>query len=279
MSVLGTILLTAAVPVTVLLVLALVTIVGPTRLRRFGEDYRARIRQSAPALALLGSLLLINNLLRSAGTDLSWVIGWNLTGAIFAIEGTFVAVLQSVIPAFLTPVFAAIYIVGYVFLLVFPLVAYVVLRDGGYLRETAYAYSVNYGLGLVCYILVVAYGPRNLMPDLVEPLLYTAWPESQLLVSEVNTNTNVFPSLHSSLALTVALMAHRTRDTYPAWFPIATGLAIGVVISTMYLGIHWATDVVAGAVLALIAVRVARYVERRRPWDRGRNPSSSSVSG
>lgn len=276
---LDTILLTVAVPVVALHVLSLVTIVGPSRLRRFREDYRTRIRRAAPALGLLGGLLLANNLLRSAGADLSWIIGVNLTGMIYGIEGTFVAVLQSVVPSALTPVFAAIYTVGYVFLLVFPLVAYGILEDTSYIRETAYAYSVNYALGLVFYIIVVAYGPRNLMPDLVEPLLYTAWPESQLLVSEINTNTNVFPSLHTSLAVTVTLMAHRTRRAYPAWFPIATVLAVGVVISTMYLGIHWATDVVAGVILALVAVRVGVYMEAQRPWERGRNTTKETISG
>lgn len=261
---LGVVLLTVGLPVAFLLVLAGVTIIGRERFGQFRREYRDRVRASAPAVVFLGALLVLNHLLRAVGGELSWLIGWNVTGAIYAFEGGVVAGLQSVVPSILTPVFAATYLVGYVFLLVFPLIAYLVLRDGKYLRETAYAYSINYGVGLACYLAFIAYGPRNLMPDLVEPLLYTAWPESQLLTSQVNTNTNVFPSLHSSLSLTAALLAYRTRDIYPTWVPVAAALALAVMFSTMYLGIHWATDVLAGAVLAVLAVRASVYIEAHR---------------
>ncbi|MDZ7730656.1 MAG: phosphatase PAP2 family protein [Natrialbaceae archaeon] len=90
-------------------------------------------------------------------------------------------------------------------------------------------------------------------------MLYDSYPTYQYLTSEVNRNTNVFPSLHASLATTVALFAVRTREFYPRWVPIAIFLAISVSVSTMYLAIHWATDVIAGVALAVISVRLARY--------------------
>ena len=95
------------------------------------------------------------------------------------------------------------------------------------------------------------------MPDMVQSLLYDALPRFQLLTSQINTNTNVFPSLHTSLSATVALLAVRTRDIYPRWLPVAAVLATLVALATMYLGIHWAIDVVAGLVLATGAVAVA----------------------
>ena len=152
------------------------------------------------------------------------------------------------------------------FLLAFPVVAYFLLPDARPIREMTVAYSLNYALGVVCYVLFIAYGPRNVMPDLVDQLLYTHWPESQLLTSEVNSNVNVFPSLHTSLAVTVAALAYRTREAYPTWLPIATVLALSVVISTMYLGIHWGIDVLAGIGLAAISVAAAVWLtdpERR----------------
>jgi membrane-associated phospholipid phosphatase len=153
--------------------------------------------------------------------------------------------------------FSYVYVYGYSFLLVFPLLAGLWLSQTRYLRQTVIAYTVNYALGLLCYLLFVAYGPRNYMPDLVQPLLYDAIPRFQLLTSEVNANTNVFPSLHTSLSVTVALLARRVRDAYPLWYPVAAFLAANVALSTMVLGIHWATDVVAGVALGGFSVWVA----------------------
>jgi membrane-associated phospholipid phosphatase len=73
----------------------------------------------------------------------------------------------------------------------------------------------------------------------------------------VNTNTNVFPSLHTSLSITVALIAWQTRRQYPLWTAVSVPIAASVVISTMYLGIHWAIDVLAGALMAWVIVRLA----------------------
>jgi membrane-associated phospholipid phosphatase len=155
---------------------------------------------------------------------------------------------------------------GYSFLLVFPLLAGLWLSETTHLRRTVLAYTVNDAVGLLCYLVFVAYGPRNYMPDLVQPLLYDAIPRFQLLTSEVNANTNVFPSLHTSLSVTVILFAWRTRDPYPRWLAIAAVIGVSVVISTMYLGIHWGTDVVAGTVLAVVSFEIGtRGVDR---WHR-----------
>jgi len=151
---------------------------------------------------------------------------------------------------------------GYVYLLVFPLLAYAVLDDSRPLEQLAVAYSVNYALGLVCYVLFVAYGPRNLLGDTVESFLYTHHPQFQFLTSEVNSNTNVFPSLHTSLSATVIGVAYDTRDHYPRWLPIATVLGLTIIGATMYLGIHWGIDVLAGLALAAIAVAIGRHYVR-----------------
>lgn len=243
----------SAIVVTMLLV-SLFGIVGVDRVRAFWPRAPERLRLLFPYLLLFGVVLSVNSVLRDIGPELSWIIGWRITGWITSVEGTLVATIQGSAHPALTAYFSYIYIYGYIFLLAFPVFAYLVLPDTRPIRETVLAYSLNYAIGVTCYVLFIAYGPRNVMPDLVDQLLYTNWPESQLLTSEVNTNVNVFPSLHTSLAVTVAALAYRTREAYPRWVPISVFLAVSVIISTMYLGIHWGIDVVAGVVLAGISV-------------------------
>lgn len=255
--------LQVVVVVTLMLVLTAPVIIGRERLMDLARDYRSRIRAALPYLGVLVATLLINARARRVGPDVSWIIGLEITGIIYSIEGTFVPTLQALTPHWLVIYFSASYLYGYVYLLVFPLLAYLALEDPVPLRKTVVAYTFNYAIGLTCYVLFIAYGPRNMLPTLVEPLMYVNWPRSQILTSQVNVNTNVFPSLHSSLSGTVFILAYRTRDVYPKWFAVTGVVATSVVISTMVLGIHWAIDVVAGLGLAWLSVWLADRIERR----------------
>ncbi len=241
----------------ILLLVSTAVFVGRDRLRLTQLEFRSRVRAIVPVTAVLVAVLLFNSVAREAVPELSWIVDWNLTWTIYDIEGGLIVWIQSFATPEATAYFSFIYIYGYVFLLVFPLVAYFALAETRPIRELLTAYTLNYALGLICYILIIAYGPRNLMPELVDGLLYDAYPRYQYLTRQVNRNTNVFPSLHTSLAVTVALMAYRTRAVYPRWLPVAALLAVSVAISTMYLGIHWAIDVVAGIVLAYVSVGLA----------------------
>lgn len=253
---------------SLMLSVSLSIIVGPERLRTAVADLPGRLRVAVKPIALLAGVLVINSVVRNVGVDLSWIIGTNITEFIFSLEGTVVATIQSVTPGWLTVYFGYAYVYGYAFILVFPLLASILADERRHLRHTAFAYAINYTIGMCCYLLFIAYGPRNYMPALVEPALFDTFPRFQLLTSEVNANTNVFPSLHTSLSVTVALLALRDREMFPQWTPFAVFLAASIVLSTMVLGIHWATDVIAGALLATFSVwvvssdRVASLVSR-----------------
>ena len=243
-------------------------------------SFRQNARAVGPTAVALGALLLANGTVRDVGVQLSWLIGVNVTGTIHAVEGAFVADLQSFATPALTAYFSFVYVFGYVFLLTFPVVLYALHDDTRPLSATLVAYALNYGIGLVCYVLFVAYGPRNFMPGAVESLLFTNWPEVQLLTSQVNENTNVFPSLHTSLSATVAILAARYRSAAPGWLPIATLGAASVGVATMYLGIHWLTDVLAGVLLAGFSVAVgSRYAEAKHGEETEPRDRSHGVGG
>jgi membrane-associated phospholipid phosphatase len=250
--------------------LGLLAVLDPGALRAGWSRARSNLSTVLFEAVALGAVLSINGLVRDVSVELSWMIGVNITAQISGVEGRLVAHLQSVASPPLTVYFASVYVFGYVFLLTFPLVAYVLHSESRPLRVLLVAYILNYTVGLLCYVLFVAYGPRNFMPELVEPLLFTSWPQSQLLTRQVNVNTNVFPSLHASLSVTVALVAYRFRTVHRRWVPVAGVLAASIAVSTMYLGIHWVTDVVAGTVVAALSVAVALRTTASEGPDRRR---------
>ncbi|WP_312910422.1 phosphatase PAP2 family protein [Natronosalvus caseinilyticus] len=268
------------VVVAAMIVVSTAAFAGRQRLVETARDWRRRVAAILPIVLVLVSVLLFNSVARDLAPEVSWIIGWELTGMIYDIEGDFILWLQAQATPELTGYFSFIYIYGYVFVLVFPVIAYFLLPNTRPLRELLAAYTLNYTLGLVCYVFVIAFGPRNMMPELIQALLYDTYPQYQHLTRQVNRNTNVFPSLHASLSTTVALLAYRTRKVYRGWFWLAAWLAVSVSLSTMYLGIHWAIDVVAGIGLAWLAVELSTHLvgrwsvydglERRGLWNRSR---------
>ncbi|WP_254523461.1 phosphatase PAP2 family protein [Natrinema caseinilyticum] len=250
--------------IVILLPLSIAVFVGRERLAQTRAEWRSRLRTAGPVIVVLLIVLLINRVARQTAPKLSREIGIHLTSTFYNVEGEFILIFQSIQTAETNAYFSTIYVYGYTFLLIFPVIAYFTLSDTRVFRRLLTAYALNYAIGLVLYIFIIAYGPRNLMPaELMERMLYDTNPQYQYLTSEVNSNTNVFPSLHTSLSATVATFAWMTRSAFPKWFPVAVVLAASVAISTMYLGIHWGIDVTAGLLLAALCVSLSdRFVDR-----------------
>lgn len=244
----------------------LLVCVGPSLLAfplRRPDAFKQRLYNVAPFAAVLVLVLGVNKGLHNISQEVSWEVGRNLTGEFYALEGEFVAALQATIPEEATLYFSFIYVFGYVVLLVFPVVAYLFKQSLHDLKVTLIAYAANYGIGVLLYTAFIAYGPRNVMPGILSAPMYEGFPEVMFLTSAVNTNTNVFPSLHTSLSVTVMILALMTRRSFPRWTPIALLIGSSVVVSTMYLGIHWLTDVVAGIALGALSVYIGKYVVTR----------------
>ncbi|VTT87370.1 hypothetical protein DM2_704 [Halorubrum sp. DM2] len=222
----------------------------------------------APYVGALALVLLINKGLLRRLEAFSFEYGYRATTAIYAVEGDFVAAVQDAIPRWAVYYFGPAYVVGYVVLLTAPVAVYAFADDLRPLKRLVAAYAVNYAVAIVCYGGIVAYGPRNYprvagadpSAATVEPLLLDWFGGVTALTSQVNAATNVFPSLHAALSVTVLLAAVSTRDEFPRWTPVAAFLAASIVVATVFLGIHWATDVVAGVLLAAGSVAVANRI-------------------
>ncbi|MDF1663394.1 MAG: phosphatase PAP2 family protein [Planctomycetota bacterium] len=118
-----------------------------------------------------------------------------------------------------------------------------------------------FALGFVGYLLVPAIGPAAAFPELFLPL-----PEGYLIadlnrgvVAEGSSVYDVFPSLHGLITATLLFFdfrEHRTR------FWIMLGPCLGLLVSTLYLRYHYATDLLAAAICFVV---VAVYIAA---WDR-----------
>ncbi|GAE24514.1 hypothetical protein JCM9140_448 [Halalkalibacter wakoensis JCM 9140] len=66
---------------------------------------------------------------------------------------------------------------------------------------------------------------------------------------------HVFPSMHTSIAIVTILLALREKSKMIKYF--YTILNIGIIFSTVYLGIHWVIDLVGGALFGYLVLKVA----------------------
>lgn len=252
----------------VLLAALLVICVDRKRLSWLRTDrgfVRGRLRAIAPFVAVLAGILVVNKGLQPYIVAFSYRYGVEPTELFYAIEGNTVAVIQSAFPGWATVYFSGMYVFGYAVLLTFPLGAYLFASSTRPLKTLVGAYAINYAVAVGCYAAVRAHGPgtfheQSSSAATVNHGLVELFPDIVYLTSLVNSQTNVFPSLHTSLSVTVLAVAVLTHAEFPRWTPIATVLATSIVLATLVLGIHWLVDVAAGVVLAALSVAGARRV-------------------
>lgn len=148
-----------------------------------------------------------------------------------------------------------------------PLVLGVVLwREGRFDKFYYWVFIVVLGfyLSYLGYIAVPAIGPRFL-PSIAQAQtipLTGVWlfrPVREMLDRAEGITRDCFPSGHTELTLLVLIYA---RSFHKKVFWCLLPLGTGVIISTVYLRYHYVIDVVAGVLLAILIVIVARPVYR-----------------
>jgi len=171
------------------------------------------------------------------------------TDAVYALDGGLVAGVQSVASPPLTWTLAGFYLV--VFPVIVPL-TYLVLKS--YASErAARRYAVSYVLVVLLatpfFLLTPVSIPALYPPANVDPLVFVT-PEVEAGMLATDSMLKAFPSLHTGLSVLAALYARKTTRGYAR----AAGAAAAViVVSTVYLGMHWPVDAAAGGVLAGVA--------------------------
>lgn len=178
----------------------------------------------------------------------------------YLLGGNLSVAAQGLIRPWLTDFFSGCYMLFFPYL-AFSLIAYLFGPLPLARRFYAGLFSL-YGLGFIGYTLLPAAGVYLAMPEAfrvpLEGGAITRW--NAQLVALGSTRVDVFPSLHVAVSSFILLFdwRHRRWRFWAYLLPCA-----GLWLSTLYLRYHYFIDLLAGFVLAVLALRIAaRYDDR-----------------
>jgi hypothetical protein len=184
------------------------------------------------------------------------LIGGNYDPILLAIDERLLGVtpavrLQAVTSVAMTELMSGCYLSYLVYLHVALLHALTMPLDFAR-RLSNWIFSI-YAISLAGYWVVPALGPGAATPELFDvPLVgWVMTSINQYVMRQGSSGCEVFPSLH--FLITAALLEFDRRHCQRR-FKAMLLPAIGLVMSTMYLRYHYAVDLIAAALLFLIAI-------------------------
>jgi len=213
-------------------------------------------------------VIIINTVLTALDHHFTaWVVaarGRDFTALLWSIEGPAVAACQRWTPAPLT------WYMTWAYIVVFPIIVPVTMMVFDWLgrrREALavlIAYMMNYVICLPFYLGVPVRECHAFEPGgrpFLRLVLNDVHPAIMDVLRPMSGLDNCFPSFHTSLAVTMALFA---LSSGRRMFGLVMSLmAVSIMASTLYLGVHWITDLAAGVVVGVGAYLLGRRLAGR----------------
>lgn len=174
------------------------------------------------------------------------------TPFIFGLEGHFVRAFQELFhQPWLTPIIVFFYIFMLQSVLAASLGVYLLDKNRVMLYATCYAIIINYAVAIPFYLYVPVNEVWSYLPAGVNFTMLDVFPGFEQEYRPLSGLNNCFPSLHTSISVTMALLAFRSGNR--RWMAITSISAVVIVFGIFYLGIHWLTDMFGGILLAVLA--------------------------
>jgi membrane-associated phospholipid phosphatase len=185
-------------------------------------------------------------------TDL---VGYDYANAIVNIENGFVYWFSQHWNPVLLYYFVLIYIVVYPFTLWFSPLYFILGRRKRALKSLAYGLLLIYMISLPFYLFLPITNVYSFYG--VESALETVIPSVESFFYLTTTQNNCLPSLHTAMAILVAYCFCLTGNKKLIYFGYF--VMVSVLISVVYLSIHWLVDIISGVLLSLGVILLLRH--------------------
>ncbi len=180
----------------------------------------------------------------------------DFTSFVFGLEGHFVRFVQEL---FYTPWLTPVIVFFYIFMLQSVLAAslgvYLLDKNRVLLYATCYAIILNYAIAIPFFLYYPVNEVWSYAPAGVRFVMLDVFPRFETEYRPLSGLNNCFPSLHTAISLSTALLAYRSGNR--RWMAITTVSAAFIIFGIFYLGIHWLSDMLGGALLAVLSTTVA----------------------
>ncbi|TFE30725.1 phosphatase PAP2 family protein [Cohnella luojiensis] len=202
-------------------------------------------------IAVMAIILLNKNELRLE----NWLkVPYDLTPVLSGWEGAWPVWLQTNFQSDILTAFCAIF---YLVLFQAAMIASVGIYTHNKNMKLYYALCIavlmNYFLAVPFYLFVPVNEVWFVHPQ-VKFLMLDAFPTFEQEYRSLSGLNNCFPSLHTSISVTVALLA--TKSGIRRWAIFTWVNAAVIIFSIFYMGIHWFTDMAAGVSLAVLSTTI-----------------------
>ncbi|KIL36907.1 phosphoesterase PA-phosphatase [Cohnella kolymensis] len=184
-----------------------------------------------------------------------WIsVSYDLTPVVTGWEGSWVVWLQTALHSdILTLVCAFFYLVVFQSVMIASVGIYTYHQNLKLFYAFCVALLLNYFIAVPFYLFVPVNEVWFAHSD-VKFLMLDAFPAFEQQYRALSGINNCFPSLHTSISVTMAVLAGRSGIR--KWAAFTWINAIIIIFSIFYLGIHWFTDMVAGLVLGTAAAAI-----------------------
>jgi membrane-associated phospholipid phosphatase len=188
--------------------------------------------------------------------ELNLFVNYDCTHYIEHIEGGMIAVFQNWMHPALTYLMTFAYLVVFSSIMIFTFLILAYTEQIHALKHFSLVFILDYLIAFPFYLLfpvkVTGYALSG-----VQPLMYELHPMIYEGITTVDPLDNCFPSLHVALVFS-ALLISRTTDLrrYTTFLTFAFPM---IVFATLYLGVHWIADIVAGMMLSFFTFHIAKH--------------------